>query len=80
MPDKIKARGADDEAVEILGIALRFLHALSAAGGAASPIRIFRRFAVIGFDDLFGKHRGFVNREIGEVLQLAQSVGFSGVT
>ncbi len=73
-----EAGGTDDEAVEILGVALGFLQALAAAGGAADPIGVTGAGGVISLDDLLRENGGFVDGEVGEIDELAMGVGIFG--
>ncbi len=75
---EVDGRCADDETVEVFGKALSFLHALTAAGGAADPVGIARRGSVVGLDHLLRENGGFVNGEPGEIEELAACVEIGG--
>ena len=69
---KIQDGSAVDDAVEVVGEALRGNQALPAAGGAAVEVRSPRRGAVVGIGERLGRHRRDVHgaeRVVGEFLR-----------
>ena len=66
----VVARGARDDGVEVLRVALRFHERHAAAAGAAVEIREARRAAIERGGRGLALHRGFVDRAIAEVNQL----------
>src|SRR6185312_9324909 len=63
----VEARGAGDNAVEIVGIALGFHHGGAAAGGATGPVRVFRGACVERGDDGFRGDGHFVGGAVAVV-------------
>ena len=56
-----------DDAVEVLGKALRLLHRLTSTGGTAVPVRKTRAGVVVGSDDLLRGHGHLMHRPPPEV-------------
>src|SRR4051794_36623754 len=54
---RLQARGrARDDSIEVVGIALRLHQAFTATVGAARPVGVIRRLAVVGGLDRLGRH------------------------
>ena len=74
-PHLVPRRIAGDDAVEIVGIALRFDQRLAAAGRAGVEIRARRARVVVRGDDRLCGHGHLVNRSMSEVHELLGMTG-----